>query len=136
MDFLNSSLINRLERSLDAASLRQHVITNNIANVDTPGFKRSTVRFEEFLQEELDRGSSSLTGTRTHEKHISFGSTFAGKSNPAIQTDHISVMNNNKNNVDVDAEMSLLAKNQLAYNMLVQQVSHQLRSIRTSIGGR
>ncbi|GIQ68650.1 flagellar basal-body rod protein FlgB [Xylanibacillus composti] len=136
MDFLNSSLINRLERSLDAASLRQNVITHNIANVDTPGFKRSTVRFEEFLQEELNRSSSSLAGRRTHEKHFSFGSTIAGNSGPVIQTDHLSVMNNNKNNVDIDAEMSMLAKNQLNYNMLVQQISHELRSIRTSIGGR
>jgi len=134
MDFLNSSLIHRLERSLDATSLRQNVITHNIANVDTPGFKRSTVKFEEFLQAELNQHSTGLEGRRTHEKHIRFGSTYAQNSDPVIATDHTTIMNNNKNNVDVDAEMSLLAKNQLTYNMLVQQMSHEMRSIRTSIG--
>ncbi|MNN77397.1 flagellar basal body rod protein FlgB [compost metagenome] len=50
--------------------------------------------------------------------------------------DNNSVMNNNLNNVDIDAEMSLVAKNQLRYNVVAQQVTHDIRNIRTVIGGR
>ncbi|MNC78502.1 flagellar basal body rod protein FlgB [compost metagenome] len=53
-----------------------------------------------------------------------------------IVVDNNSVMNNNLNNVDIDAEMSLVAKNQLRYNVVAQQVTHDIRNIRTVIGGR
>ena len=60
-----SKAFNVLERSLDAATLRQKVIANNIANVDTPFFKRSVVQFEDLLQSEMDgSSSSSFSGRR------------------------------------------------------------------------
>jgi len=45
-------------------------------------------------------------------------------------------MNNNGNNVDIDREMSLLAKNQLVYNLYIQQVNHDIKMMRTAIEGR
>jgi flagellar basal-body rod protein FlgB len=45
-------------------------------------------------------------------------------------------MNNNNNNVDIDSEMSLLAKNQLYYNTLIQRMNGKFNSIRTAIDGR
>jgi len=47
-------IVEYLEAGLRAASLRQAVIANNIANLDTPGFRRSTVAFEKLLAEALD----------------------------------------------------------------------------------
>ena len=43
MSFLDKPSWNMMERSLDASTLRQKVVANNIANVDTPNFKRSDV---------------------------------------------------------------------------------------------
>jgi flagellar basal-body rod protein FlgB len=44
-------------------------------------------------------------------------------------------MNNNLNNVDIDTEMSQLAKNQLTYNTEIQQVSHEIKQLRLAIDG-
>jgi len=55
---------------------------------------------------------------------------------PRIVTDETSAINNNKNNVDIDYEMALMAKNQLYYNALIQQVNYDIKHLRTAIGGR
>lgn len=133
MNILNKPSFNQLERSLDAASMRQRVIADNVANVDTPLFKRSDVRFEELLQNELN-GSSSLQGYRTDPRHFYIGRPAAP--DPQIVRDNSSAINNNLNNVDVDYEMSLLAKNQLRYNVMIQEVNSEIKKARTAIGGR
>jgi flagellar basal-body rod protein FlgB len=130
----NKPGMNLMSRALDAAAVRQQVIANNIANVDTPNFKRSAVRFEELLQQKLD-GQKPLQGYRTDRRHfyIGRGSTEIG---PEVVKDEYSVINNNMNNVDIDYEMALMAKNQLRYNVLAQQMSAELKKIRTAMDGR
>jgi flagellar basal-body rod protein FlgB len=132
---LMGSHFQMLERTLDAASLRQSVIANNIANAETPYFKRSEVRFEDLLAKEMSSSSSSLTGRRTDARHIYIGSRGLNVE-PQIQVDQSTVMNNNLNNVDIDAEMALMAKNQLRYNTLIQQVTHEIKLNRTAVEGR
>ena len=132
---VNSSHFRTLERTLDASSLRQAVIANNIANVDTPRFKRSEVQFESLLQQSLNGSPSRVIGLRTDPRHINIGRT-SQEMKPKIVVDENSVMNNNLNNVDIDAEMSLMAKNQLRYNTLVQQASHEIKLARTAVEGR
>ena len=132
-NLLTNSVFKGLERSMDAASLRQTVISNNIANVDTPNFKRSEVRFEDLLKKEMN-GSLTIQARRTDPRHFSFST--GATVDPQIVQDKTSIMNNNKNNVDIDAEMSLSAKNQLGYSTLVQQVNNEIKHLRTAIGGR
>lgn len=132
MFLLNQPSLNLLERSLDASNVRQRVISNNIANVDTPYFKRSDVKFEELLHNELQ--GMSVEGKRTDPRHFYIGKP-AG-SLPEVVTDYQSVMNNNLNNVDIDSEMSQLAKNQLRYNVMVQQANHELKQFKTAIEGK
>ncbi|AEI44347.1 flagellar basal body rod protein FlgB [Paenibacillus mucilaginosus] len=133
MNILNKPGFNLLERSLDAAALRQKVIADNVANVDTPNFKRSDVRFEELLQQEMNGGG--LVGRRTNAKHIPIGQA-SSAGTPQIVQDSQTMMNNNLNNVDIDYEMALMAKNQLRYNVMVQQVNGEIKKLRTAIGGR
>jgi flagellar basal-body rod protein FlgB len=136
MNLLRGPEFSRLQGAIGAAELRQQVIADNVANVDTPGFKRSEVVFEDYLQRELSgAGSSGIAGKRTNAKHFVFGQ---GGSNlqPQLVTDHLSVMNNNINNVDIDREMSLLAKNQLRYNALIRQLNHDFSMMRIGIEGR
>ena len=130
MNLLSNTSFRLLEGSLSASTLRQTVIANNIANVDTPNFKRSDVRFEEMLHLEMD-SRKQLIGKRTDPRHFSFGAN--GGLNPQIQTDEHSVMNNNRNNVDIDAEMALSAKNQQAYNVMIQLANNEIKHLRTSI---
>lgn len=136
MKFLQNATFNLLEKSLDVTALRQKVIANNIANVDTPNFKRSEVRFEQLLRAELKATSGGkLQGRRTHERHLPIGARNGHHIQPQIHTDERTIMNNNLNNVDIEMEMAQLAQNQIAYNTLIQQMNHELRQIRTAIGG-
>ncbi|GLI07075.1 flagellar basal body rod protein FlgB [Paenibacillus tyrfis] len=132
MNILNKPSFQTLERALDAAALRQKVIADNVANVDTPFFKRSEVRFEELLQQEMN--GAGIEGYRTDPRHFYIGRP--AKPEPQIVRDNQSMINNNLNNVDIDYEMALMAKNQLRYNVMVQQVSGDIKKIRTAIGGR
>ncbi|MEB3101170.1 flagellar basal body rod protein FlgB [Ferviditalea candida] len=134
MSLFENLTFNVLERSLDAAALRQKVISNNIANVDTPQFKRSDVQFEDLLKKELQQSSMTFSGYRTDPRHIQIGSSAPSEIvQPAVVTDEHSAMNNNNNNVDIDAEMASMAKNQLSYNVLIQQTNHELKQLRIAI---
>lgn len=136
MNLLNGAAFGRLEGALQAAEMRQRVISNNVANGDTPHFKRSEVLFEELLEQTMGNQQGKLIGKRTNQKHIAIGSDNSKVPAPKLIADESTSMNNNENNVDIDREMSLLAKNQLSYNLYVQQINHEVRMIRTAIEGR
>lgn len=128
---LNSPTFNLVTRSLDAASTRHQVISNNIANVDTPYFKRSEVTFEELLRKQMDP-SFTIQGFRTDPRHFEIG--LPNSPVPKVTKDGSTTMNNNMNNVDIDLEMSMLAKNQLNYNILSQQINHEIKMARSAMG--
>ncbi len=117
----------KLIRGLDAASLQQRLHAHNVANVNTPGFKRSYVSFEEALKTaQKDR---TLSFSTTHPKHLSFGQE-AASVEAAVKVDHKTSMRPDKNNVDVDREMADMATNQLYYHALSQQLGERLGTIR------
>jgi len=75
-DMLNRLLFDKgnapaLLRSLDASMMRSRTIANNIANVNTPGYRRVEVSFEDELRQALDK--TRLKGTRTNGKHFDIG---------------------------------------------------------------
>lgn len=135
MQLLNGIGFQRLETALQAANLRQEVLAGNIANVDTPYYKRSSVSFENLLKNEMSSMTPSLTGRRTNEKHMHIGLS-SQSLKPVITTDQSTSMNNNLNNVDIDSEMTQLAENQLVYNSYVEQVNYQIKMKRVAIEGR
>lgn len=118
--------------------MRQSVLANNIANNDTPYFKRSDVAFEEVLSQAMggQDGSQALVGKTTNSRHIAINGTMGAVPQPTVITEDSTSINNNRNNVDIDKEMSLLAENQLRYNLFIQQVSHEVKMMRTGIEGR
>ncbi|AMA72663.1 MULTISPECIES: flagellar basal body rod protein FlgB [Aneurinibacillus] len=126
-----------LEKALDAATMRQKAISNNIANVDTPYYKSQSVTFESELQRALSRTETTFSAYRTDKKHIAFGTSSLMDVRPRLQIDSsIGPMQNTANNVDLDFEMTNLAKNQLWYNALVQQTAGQFTKLRAVIGGK
>ncbi|WP_127568382.1 flagellar basal body rod protein FlgB [Paenibacillus xylaniclasticus] len=135
MKLLNGTEFKRLETAVQSAELRQQVISNNVANVDTPYFKRSEVLFEDLLTEAMSSGET-ISGIRTHSRHIPIGQSTVSIPAPQVVSDESSSMNNNGNNVDIEREMSLLAKNQLVYSLYIQQVNHDVKMMRTAIEGR
>jgi len=135
MSLLDKPSWNLMERTLDASALRQKVIANNVANVDTPYFKRSDVMFEEVLQGEMNSSTPSIQGYRTDPRHFVIGNQ-ENNVMPEIKTDETTSINNNLNNVDMDYEMSLMAKNQLKYNTMIQQMNSEFKKMRTVLGGK
>lgn len=121
-----------LEKAMDAASLRHSVTSNNLANVDTPGFKASRVLFEDELKKALGEGQV-LEGKLTDPRHIPINTSALAGVTPTVAEDKTIVMRNDGNNVDIDAEMARMAKNTLYYNTVAQQLSSWFGSIKLAI---
>ena len=119
---LNSANFDYLSRGMQAATMRHEVISDNIANVNTPKFKRSYVNFEDLLARELhlDDDKLKLQVVRTHDRHLPV--PFHGKAQPVIELDDSTTMRVDHNNVDIDTEMANMAKNQLYYNSMATQL--------------
>lgn len=116
MDLLVTPLMIMLENKLEASALRQKVIANNLANVDTPGFKKSYVEFEDVLRQAQNKDKISLL--RTDTRHIDQSFINIQEVKARVVTDNSTSLRNDGNNVDIDQEMTELAKNGLDYQAI------------------
>ena len=106
-----------LTSAADAAWTRNEILNNNIANVDTPGYKRQDVRFESVLRDVIDRqGAGNLTQkvNNVDYRHLK----------PYVYTDSTNLSTRlDGNNVDIDTEEAELASNQLMYDGIVTSLN-------------
>jgi len=116
-----------LARLLSAASLRAEVIANNIANQNTPGFRRQTVRFEELLRGAL-AGPTSAAG----EAHASAARRLAALE-PRIEEDRLTPPRADGNNVTLELEMNALRQNQLLYEAYAAVLATRFEVLRASV---
>jgi len=130
---VSSPYVNMLQTALGASALRQQVISDNIANVNTPGFKRSEVSFENRLNEVLEASKKPSVIVRTHEKH--FPVRINTNISPEINTITQTSLRVDGNNVDIDAEMAEMAKNNIYYNALVQKTQSYFSNLKNVISG-
>jgi flagellar basal-body rod protein FlgB len=126
---LFSHTFHALEQGLDYSSLKQKVISHNIANVDTPNYKAKQVHFKT----ELNKALQSLEAYRTDPRHFEFKKRHFG--NYLVTTRNDVVYNHNGNSVDIDKEMSDLAANQIYYNALVERLNGKFNSLKNVIRG-
>ncbi|MDN5346741.1 MAG: flagellar basal-body rod protein FlgB [Clostridia bacterium] len=117
-----------LEKALQTASLRQRTLAHNIANANTPGFKRSYVSFEEELRAALNL-DPGLPLARTHPRHLPYPRSLADV-RPEVRQDLYTAMRQDGNNVDIDREMVELAMNSINYSAAVQQLNQRLAMLR------
>lgn len=113
-------------RALDAASLRQQTIAHNLANVNTPGFKRQDVTFESqmahaLLEHRTARNADDTPVERVHAQVVT-------PSNNSLRADG--------NNVDMEAENVNSAINTLKYEALTQMVGGYFTGLKAAITGR
>jgi len=125
-------LVDKLATGLGKASLRHTVLSNNMANVNTPGFKRSDVTMDASFAREFKKVQHHGL-TRTNSRHLA-GSTRTSTFPYSIVQDNSTTMRNDGNNVDPDREQVLLLENQLYYESLTDAVSRKLSQLRTVIG--
>lgn len=126
---LFSSTISLLESSLDYSAVKQKVISNNIANVDTPNYKAKEVKFQAVFDEEM---AKTFEGNVTNEKHIPISPS---NSNSIVITTPNVQYNHNGNSVDMDLEMVKLAENQIYYNAIVERLNGKFQTLQSVIKG-
>ncbi|HOV69109.1 MAG TPA: flagellar basal body rod protein FlgB [Clostridia bacterium] len=118
--------ISNLEKALDTAWQRNKVIADNIANVDTPGYKAKMIPFEQ----DFDQALSSVKMKKTNPKHMDAQlDTLTAR----VITRNNTSMRYDGNSVDIDAEMVDMAKNNILYNALIEKVARELRRIKTAV---
>jgi flagellar basal-body rod protein FlgB len=120
-----------LQRTMDTSLLRREVISNNIANAETPNFKRSDVSFETELRNALaSEQKRTLPAKVTDSRHMSFNETTDYRSvRPRRVLDYLTSTKNNGNNVDIEQEMMMATKNQMMYELLSTSVGFQFSQI-------
>lgn len=119
-----------LVRGLDGATLRHRALAHNLANVETPGFRRYDVRFRDALAEAA--AAPRLELTRTHPRHLPRQGPLQARS-PAVVREGGTVARNDNNNVDLDREMAFLAENALYASSLTQLLAARLQLVRTAV---
>ena len=124
---------NAVEKSLDASIKRNEVIAQNIANVDTPGYNRKTVSFEEQLSDAISQ-KDRFIGRRTDPRHIPIGGSSVDDVQIRVTEDNKSLdMRLDGNNVDIENEMAQMAENNIRYEVLIQRMSGMLNKMRSVI---
>jgi flagellar basal-body rod protein FlgB len=116
---LNDTNFVLLQRVLDAASLRHRVIAHNLANVNTPGFRRQEVRFSDRLAQAIASGDAEATGTARIEVRPA--------RDPSLRPDG--------SNVSLEREVGDLMKNALVYQTVTQLLSARVAAYRAAITG-
>ncbi len=135
MLFANSSFgktLDIIQREMDVSVLRREVIANNIANADTPNFKRSVVNFESQLKRALnsEKPNGNLEAKMTSSRHIPFYRQIDYRTvGPRRVLDYLSTSDNNGNNVDLEQEMMNSLNNQLEYQLLTQALTSQFQRV-------
>ena len=132
-------MINYLKRALDGAGARQKAISNNIANVNTPGYKRKDVDFLSTLKNKVESDNKTLNLKRTNNQHLTAtGNLNSARTKFEITTEQGTSFKNDDNNVDVDVEMTELAKNNIYYNTLTNQINTKFSMLKNVIskGGK
>jgi flagellar basal-body rod protein FlgB len=114
-----------LRAAMSGLAARQRAIANNVANVDTPGFKASEVRFEDALKAAISRGAGA-TVTQSSLNAAASRSTLVDATTTRADG----------NNVDIDREMELLGEANLNYSAMTQVMSTRLAILRNVISGR
>ncbi|MFP4013937.1 MAG: flagellar basal body rod protein FlgB [Chitinispirillaceae bacterium] len=123
-----------VSKSLDAAMLRARVISNNIANVNTPGFRRVDVKFEDQLRKALD--ATRLKGARTDQKHMEVGKKNMANVNAEAYHPYDPTLPSGVNNVDIDTEMAKLAETQIMFNYANRFRQGVFKKLNAAIQGR
>lgn len=115
------SLPNIMNKAIDSAWKRQEMLTENITNIDTPGYKRKDINFEKVLRAEV---------AKTGDMHkVDINQLYGEILSPYSSFQH----RLDGSNVDIDWEMAELSKNKIKYDALVTQTSRHLQRIKSVI---
>lgn len=118
-----------IEMGLNADALRREVIADNIANADTPGFKRMEVSFEAQMNRAVDsEREPQFPNLMTNDRHITFNEIIDYRTvEPRLSVAYDQSYRNDENGVDIDREMTDATKNAMHYNALLEVYNRNIR---------
>ena len=132
---LFSGTISTLSRSLDLRARKHEMILDNVANADTPNFKPFALNVEEALQND-DHAVPSARMQQTDEQHLPGQQPSDALSIIAQQAAEDALLfRGDRNGVDIDVEMTTLAKNSLLYKASAQLVASKFKGLKHVITG-
>lgn len=116
--------VNILNKAAEASWTKNEIIANNIANVDTPDYKRKDLNFESLLAE-------ALTDTTTKNMDKKVSQINLNSLNPKIYTEYAELSYRyDGNNVDIDTETAYLADNQIKYYTLLNSMTQEFNRLK------
>lgn len=122
-----------LSTGMGASMMRQQILADNVANIDTPNFKRSDVSFQTELARALNP-SPRIEMARTASRHFETAPTRdPNRVQPKLFAELDTWTRNDKNNVDPEVEMSRVAENVLYYQTLAGRLGARFRQINSVI---
>jgi flagellar basal-body rod protein FlgB len=132
---LFAGTIATLSRSLDLRARKHEMILNNVANADTPNYQPFALNVEEALQKD-DQTAISTRMRQTDEQHLPGQSVSDEPPAAAVSAgDDPLLFRGDRNGVDIDAEMTALAKNSLLYKASAQLVASKFKGLKHAITG-
>ena len=131
MDVTDKTL-QAMTTALNFREMRQKLISSNIANANTPGFKAKKMDFEEALARALDV-DGQMQMNATDGRHFDVGNGGFNNLEPEIYENPNGVVSENGNTVDVEAEMAVMAENKLMYDSLVQLINKKMGIMKYAI---
>lgn len=123
MNWLDSVPVNLLNKDLDGLWQRQQAISDNIANVETPGYKSKSVSFEDQLQKQIS--ASDGTTQDTVQRIQNTGTVTTASTDESARLDG--------NNVDVEKENTELARTQINYLYSLRELSDYFSRLKYAI---
>lgn len=112
--------INLLEKMLDVSAIKHKVIASNIANINTPGYKKMEISFSDQLDKAI-KDTSMNKFDAIQPKII------------IAENDKNETVRNDGNNVDMDKEISALMKNTSSYNIYSQLLAKKMELVKSAI---
>ncbi len=125
------STINVLEKLIGYTSLRQKVIAKNIANVNTVGYQKEDVKFNELLQQGLNV-NMQVTNTKHFNRGLDADET---SSEFTVVKDQSQDMVSGFNNVEIDKEMADLAENAILFKFAARKLNSYFKNLQDVIRG-
>lgn len=129
---VNDKTLKALTTALNFREMRQELISSNVANANTPGFKAKKMDFEEALARALDVDGKMQMNV-SDGRHHNVGNGGFNNLEPEIYDNPNGVVSENGNTVDVEAEMAQMAENKLMYDALVQLINKKMGIMKYAI---
>ncbi len=126
-----SSISSKLFEQLNFRGERQKVISSNIANINTPGYKTKELVFEDELKNSIT--NNSLQMTATNSRHMPNVNSSLANSNPKLMEVENLEEQNDGNNVNIDTQMGEMSKNKVLFDAIQSSIKRDSKLFRSVV---